>query len=72
MRDGKEEIKNFFTCSCKYYSIMSEDDKKTCNTFLNWVNDGGCAGWIESAAGDDAKLKKIAQIYLDIKAAFGY
>ena len=72
MRDGKEEIKNFFTHSLLFFFMSIEDDKKTCNTFLNWVNDGGCAGWIESAAGDDAKLKKIAQIYLDIKAAFGY
>ena len=51
---------------------MSEDDKQTVNTFLNWVKDGGCVGWIESAADDAAKCEKIAQIYRDIKTAFGY
>ena len=50
---------------------MSED-KKTAEIFLTWVKDGGCAGWIQSAMNDDAKLEKIAEIYREIKAAFGY
>ena len=49
-----------------------EEDKQTAEIFLGWINDGGCAGWIESAAGDEAKLEKIAQIYRDIKSAFGF
>ena len=49
-----------------------EDDKGTAEIFLGWIKDGGCAGWIESAMGDEAKLQKIAQVYRDIKAAFGF
>jgi hypothetical protein len=48
------------------------DDRSTVEIFLSWVKDGGCAGWIESAIADEAKLKQIAQIYKDIKVAFGF
>ena len=51
---------------------MSEEDRQTVGIFLNWIQDGGCAGWIQSALNDDVKLEKIAQIYRDIKATFGY
>lgn len=51
---------------------MSATDKQTAEIFLGWVKDGGCAGWIESAKNDPAKLQKIAQIYRDIKQAFGF
>jgi hypothetical protein len=51
---------------------MSADDKKIAEVLLNWIKDGGCAGWIESAMNDPAKLQKIAQIYRDIKSAFGF
>ena len=48
---------------------MSQADAQT---FLDWIRDGGCAGWIESALGDEEQMKKIEQVYIDIKAAFGY
>ena len=48
------------------------DDRATVEVFLQWVKDGGLAGWIESAMNDPAKLQQIAQIYRDIKAAFGF
>ncbi len=51
---------------------MSADDRAAAEVFLNWIRDGGCAGWIESAMNDEAKLKEIAQIYRDIKVAFGF
>ena len=51
---------------------MSADDRAIVEVFLNWVKDGGCAGWIESAMYDEAKLREIAQIYQDIKTAFGF
>ncbi len=50
---------------------MSED-RTNAEIFLGWVKDGGCAGWIESAMNDEAKLAQIAQIYKDIKSAFGF
>ena len=49
-----------------------EEDKQSAEIFLGWVKDGGCAGWIESAMNDQAKLQQIAQIYRDVKAAFGF
>jgi hypothetical protein len=49
-----------------------DDDKGVAEVFLGWVKDGGCAGWIESAMNDEAKLQQIAQIYRDIKSAFGF
>ncbi len=53
---------------------MSQDDLATVKQFLNWVEQGdqGLVGWINSAMNDEAKLKQIAQIYRDIKAAFGF
>jgi hypothetical protein len=41
--------------------------------FLNWINDGGLAGWIEHTLGssDEAKLKDIAQVYDQIRSIFG-
>lgn len=51
---------------------MSVEDRQSAEIFLNWIKDGGCAGWIESAMNDDAKLQQIAQIYRDIKTAFGF
>lgn len=51
---------------------MSADDRQMAEIFMNWVKDGGCAGWIESAMNDPAKLQQIAQVYRDIKAAFGF
>ena len=51
---------------------MSADDRANAEIFLSWVKDGGCAGWIESAMNDDAKLQKIADIYKEIKVAFGF
>ncbi|MHA1583837.1 MAG: hypothetical protein ACTSVU_08790 [Promethearchaeota archaeon] len=51
---------------------MSEVDRQSAEIFLNWVKDGGCAGWIESVMADEAKLGQIAQIYRDIKSAFGF
>ena len=49
-----------------------EEDQQSAEYFLAWVKDGGCAGWIESAQNDEAKLGQIAQIYRDIKTAFGF
>jgi hypothetical protein len=40
--------------------------------FLGWVRDGGCAGWIESAMDDEAKLREIEQVYDNLKRAFGF
>jgi hypothetical protein len=53
---------------------MSSDDYTTVQTFVNWVRQGdaGLAGWINSAMSDPAKLQQIAQIYRDIRAAFGF
>ncbi len=51
---------------------MSAQDKQVVEIFLQWVKDGGCAGWIESAVNDPVKMQKIAQIYKDIRAAFGF
>lgn len=53
---------------------MSAEDYQTVQTFLDWVRSGdaGLAGWINSAMNDEGKLRKIAQIYQDIKAAFGF
>jgi hypothetical protein len=48
------------------------DPRAEVEIFLNWIRDGGCAGWIESAMNDEAKLQQIAQIYRDIKVAFGF
>jgi hypothetical protein len=50
---------------------MSET-KETVEVFLNWVKDGGLAGWIESVMDDEEKLKRIADIYGDLKEAFGF
>ncbi|MHA1822172.1 MAG: hypothetical protein ACTSU2_13705 [Promethearchaeota archaeon] len=51
---------------------MSE--RQIVEVFLNWVKDGGLAGWIEHylQAGDEAKLQEIAQVYQQLKAAFGF
>ncbi len=49
-----------------------EEDRQTVEIFLNWVNDGGLAGWIESVMDDESKLQGIAKIYRDIKTAFGF
>ncbi len=50
---------------------MSE--KQIAEIFLNWVKDGGLAGWIEHylKAGDEAKLKEISQVYQQLRQAFG-
>ncbi len=51
---------------------MSED--QLCKVFLDWVKDGGLAGWIEYYlnAGDAEKLKEIAQVYDQLKETFGF
>ena len=50
------------------------DDYSTVRTFADWVRQGdaGLAGWINSAMNDPNKLQQIAQIYREIKAAFGF
>lgn len=49
-------------------------DADTVRTFLDWVRQGdaGLAGWINSVMNDPAKLAQVAQIYRDIRAAFGF
>lgn len=49
-----------------------EEDKQTVEIFLQWIKDGGLAGWIESVMYDEGKLQQIAQIYREIKGAFGF
>lgn len=50
---------------------MSYDDKQIVQVFLNWVKDGGLAGWIEAFMQDESKLKEIKQVYDHLRAAFG-
>ncbi len=47
---------------------------QTVQQFLNWVEQGdqGLVGWIRSVENDPQKMQRIAEIYRDIKAAFGF
>lgn len=56
---------------------MSEN--QLCKVFLDWVKDGGLAGWIEFYLNerdpekiDTEKLKEIVQVYEQLKEAFGF
>ena len=55
---------------------MGYDEKATVEVFLNWIQDtqGGLAAWVEHYlnAGDEAKLREIYEIYIKIKATFGF
>jgi hypothetical protein len=50
--------------------IMSE--RQITEIFLNWVKDGGLAGWIEAYMQDEAKLREISAVYSTLKSAFGF
>ncbi|MBD3352761.1 MAG: hypothetical protein GF364_14835 [Candidatus Lokiarchaeota archaeon] len=49
---------------------MSIDDKEIVKIFLNWVKDGGLAGWIEAYMEDEAKLKEISEVYTKLRQIF--
>ena len=50
---------------------MSEEEKQIVQVFLNWVQDGGLAGWIEAFMQDEAKLREISQVYGQLREVFG-
>jgi len=51
---------------------MSED--QLCKIFLDWVRDGGLAGWIQYYLdeGNNEKLNEIVQVYEQLKVVFGF
>jgi hypothetical protein len=53
---------------------MSEEEKQDVQYFLQWIQEGGLAEWIEYVLeeGDEEKLKKLKQQYDKIKEAFGF
>ncbi len=53
---------------------MSEEEKKDVEYFLQWIEGGGLADWVEYAIneGDEQKLKKLKEQYDKIKEIFGF
>ena len=46
-------------------------ERASVEQFYQWVLDGGLAGWIESVSTNEAKMREIAAIFDEVKAAFG-
>jgi hypothetical protein len=46
-------------------------ERTSVEQFYQWVIDGGLAGWIESVAHDEGKMRQISAIFEETKAAFG-
>lgn len=53
---------------------MSEEEKQNVQYFLQWVENGGLAEWIEYALneGDEQKLRQLKEEYEKIKQVFGF
>lgn len=53
---------------------MSEEEKINVQYFLQWVQEGGLAAWIQHFIdqGDEAKLRQIKEVFDKIKQIFGF
>ncbi len=51
---------------------MSEAEKQAAQYFLDWIKQGGLSQWVQHFldAGDEAKLRKIKEVYDKIKVTF--
>ena len=52
--------------------MINVSERQITEIFLNWVKDGGLAGWIEAFMQDEAKLKEISSVYDQLKVIFGF
>ncbi|MFX1277547.1 MAG: hypothetical protein ACFFAT_21220 [Promethearchaeota archaeon] len=53
---------------------MSAEEHQAVEYFLQWIQQGGLAQWLEHFLnqGDDVKLRQIKEIYDKIKRVFGF
>ncbi len=53
---------------------MSEEEKQDVQYFLQWIENGGLADWIEYFLNqeNEQKLREIKEVYDKIKRIFGF
>ena len=53
---------------------MSAEERQAVEYFLQWIQEGGLAGWIEHflSQEDETKLRQIKEVYDKIKRIFGF
>lgn len=53
---------------------MSEEERQNVEYFLQWIQEGGLAEWIEYTLeeGDEQKLRQLKEQYDKIKEIFGF
>ena len=52
--------------------VLKMSERQITEIFLNWIKDGGLAGWIEAFMQDEAKLREISTVYGTLKTTFGF